>query len=93
MPQGKDRDLERLRRDVPLLHVLYHIEQKAKEISDLGALPDDVMPQRVLEGFGSWAALFVLRELAACGDEQAGRWAEDLQKSRTNYRRTDLEAR
>ncbi|MBI1989377.1 MAG: hypothetical protein HYS65_06535, partial [Betaproteobacteria bacterium] len=62
-------------------------EEKAKEIEALGALPNDVMPRRVLEGFGSWAALFVLRELAACGNAQAQEWADDLKRSRDNYRK------
>lgn len=88
MKRVSKRELARLRRDVPLLHVLYAFELKAKELESLGALDPRVTPARLLEGFGSWAALFVLRELAACGDEQAKRWADDLEKSRNNYRKS-----
>lgn len=80
-------ELERLRRDVPLFHVLYHIEEKAKEIEAIGGLPEGMPGRRVLEVFGSWAALFVLRELAACGNADAKQWADDLQRSQQNYRR------
>ena len=82
-------ELERLRRDVPLFHVLYAIEEKANEIEEIGSLPDGIIPRRVLEGFGSWAALFILRELAACGDAKAQQWANDLKRSRDNYRRKE----
>lgn len=81
------KELDRLRKDVPLLHVVYHVEEKAKEIESLGALAAAVIPMRVLSGFGLWAACFVLDELAACGDEQAAKWSADLKKSRDNYRK------
>lgn len=53
----------------------------------IGALPEGILPERVLSGFGLWAACFVLDELAACGDAQAKEWAADLRKSRDNYRK------
>lgn len=83
----KKSELERLRRDVPLLHVVYAVEEKAKEMENLGALPEGIPPVRVLSAFGLWSAIFVLKELAACGNADAKQWADDLAKSRDNYRK------
>jgi hypothetical protein len=82
-----EKELQRIRRDVPLLHVVYAVEEKAKEMESLGALPEGVPPVRVLSAFGLWCAVFVLNELAACGNADAKKWAADLAKSRDNYRK------